>query len=323
MNRLLYGVLFAVSLAFFAGCSKDDTDPVTPPVTENPTFSTTNVKNDAVYFSFDAKSEVKMWDLFFTKVGPSPEFYLNPARLANTRVTIYNTTETDFAAVTSFNPAELTVDADTSVSGGNWYDYNMSTHQLTSKGLVYIMQTSGDNIVKFKVDSYDNTAGTMTITYAMFNKTATTFGETQTAVVNPAAPGTYFSFSKGAVQNNPNWDIKMTTVLTQPEGSPFPVSFPAVLLNNTNGVLAKSIADREFDAVNATTETGLTTDVTDVYVIGTDWFNYDMATHRVSSKSQPYVLQTISGKRTKFRILNYYNDNNESGYIKLEYTNPQ
>lgn len=322
MNRLLYGVLFALSLTMFAGCSKDETDPVTPPTTENPTFASTNVKNEAVYFSFDSKNTVEIWDLVFMKAGPSPEFYLNPALLANTHVMIANTAETNFDAVTSFDPAVLNVDADTTISGGNWYNYNMTTHQLTSKGLVYLLQTSGDNVVKFTIDSYDNTAGTMTVKYALYNKTSSTFGAAQTAVINPAT-ATYFSFAKGAIANNTHWDVKLTTILTTPEGSPFPVSFPAVLLNTAGNVKAKAISNKEFAAVNALTETGLVADMPEMLVIGTDWFNYDQTTHRLSSKNHTYVLETMAAKRTKFRILNYYDDNNESGHIKLEYTTAQ
>lgn len=320
MNRLLYGVLFALSLTAFAGCSKDDDSPVTPPVTENPTFMSSNIKTNAVYFNFDTKSEVTVWDLFFTKTGPSPVFYMNPDQLANNQVMIYNTTETDFDAVTSVDPSALTVDPDTTVTGTAWYNYNMTTHQLSSKGLVYILSTAGDNIVKFSIDSYDNTAGTMTVKYAMFDENTSAFGAAQTAVINPATPS-YFSFSKGAVQDYGNWDVKLTTILTTPEGSPFPVNFPAVLLNSSDEVTAKAVTGKEFNAVDAEAETNLTTDaLPNMPVIGTDWFDYSTTDHRLTSKGHVYVLETTTGKRTKFRILNYYDDNNESGHMKLEYT---
>ena len=98
------------------------------------------------------------------------------------------------------------------------------------------------------------------------------------------------------------------------------VSFPGIMLNTEENVAAKVIDNKSFDAVDAVAETGLVTDTPVDAVIGTDWFDYNQDNHRVTSKNHTYVLQTAGGKRTKFRVLNYYNSSNQSGYMTLEFT---
>ena len=121
MNRIFSGLLIAFVALTVMSCEKEDTI-VDTPQTQNPTFISGSVKEGAVYYSFDTKQEVAVWDLVFKSNGMSPDFYLNPAKVSGEQqVTIYNTGETDFDAVTSFMPAELNSDADTTVSGGNWY----------------------------------------------------------------------------------------------------------------------------------------------------------------------------------------------------------
>lgn len=321
MKRLRYGLVLFMSIAVLSSCSKDNT-PLTPSTPTYPTFLSSSVKKGAVYFSFDAKKEVTQWDLRFAVINRSPEFYLNDAKLGNTNVMIYDTESTDFNAVTSFDPSKFSLDIDKQITGGNWYSYNMTTHQLTSKGFVYIVQTSNDNTVKFKVESFDNAKATLTVQYAHYDALTKRFGDAHTVTIDPATEK-FLSFAKGLVEKAGAWDVKLTTVLVQPEGSPVSVLFPAVLLNTEGNVTGKAVAGKEFDAVDAKTETGLVADTDSKFVIGTDWFDYSSDTHRVTSKKTPYVVQTTGGKRTKFRIKNYYNDNNESGHLTLEYVNAQ
>lgn len=322
MKRLRYGLMLVMSIVVLASCSKDD-DPVAPTPTANPTFASSSVKEGAVYFSFDSKKEVTQWDLRFAIAnGRSPEFYLNSAKLGNTNVMIYNSEATDFAAVNSFDQTKFSLDKDTAITGGKWYSYDPTNHTLSSKGLVYLVQTCNDNVIKFQVKEYDNKAATLTVQYALYDAATKKFGEANMVVINPATEK-FLSFAKGLVENAGAWDVKLTTVLIQPEGSPSAVRFPAVFLNTAGNVMAKAVTGKEFDAVDAKAETGLATDTDSKPIIGAEWFDYASDTHRITSKKTPYVVQTANGKRTKFRIKNYYNDSNVSGYITLEYTNAQ
>lgn len=321
MKRLRYGLVLFMSLVVLTSCSKDD-DPVAPSTTHYPTFASSSVKDGAVYFSFDNKKEVTQWDLRFVVINRSPEFYLNRAKLGNTKVMIYNTEATDFSTVTNFDESKFSLDEDTTITGGNWYSYDFTTHMLSSKGFVYIVQSCNDNTVKFQVQNFDNQAATLTVQYAVYNALTKQFGEANTVVINPASEK-FLSFAKGLVADAGTWDVKLTTVMVQPEGSPSAVRFPAVFLNAEGNVMAKAVTGKEFENIDAKAETGLSTDTDSTPIIGTDWFDYASDTHRVTSKKTPYVVQTTGGKRTKFRIKNYYNDNNVSGYVTLEYTNAQ
>lgn len=70
------------------------------------------------------------------------------------------TDPTDIAAVTMQPPSPMFPDFNNSVLHGdlsdesrNWYDYNGTTHQITSKGHVYLINT-GANVYKMKITGY-------------------------------------------------------------------------------------------------------------------------------------------------------------------------
>lgn len=317
MNRLLSGLLMAFVALVVISCDKDDDTIVDPPATTNPTFVSSNVKDGAVYFSFDTKQAVPVWDVVFKSNGPSPDFYLNALKFRGVNaVQIYNTEVTDFDAVTTVSTEGFSADEDTSVSGGNWYNYDMTTHQLSSKGLVYVLRGASDLVYKFRIENY--AANVFTLKYARYNATTKAFEAAQTATVDKSAGAAMFSFTRGLVAEQKNWDVKLTIIPTEvPPAGTF--SFPGILLNTDKNVAVKAVADKEFSAVDAVATTGLISDSQQAAVIGTDWFNYDSNTHIVTSKKHTYVLQTASGKRTKFRINNYYDQNNQSGFFTLEY----
>ncbi len=317
MNRIFSGLLLALIALTVMSCDKEDTI-VDQPVTENPTFTSANVKEGAVYYSFDTKQSVPVWDLVFKSNGPSPDFYLNTLKIGGKQVVgIYSTDLTDFEAVTSANLAQISSDTDVNISGGNWYNYDMNTHQISSKGLVYVVYGASDYMYKFRIEGY--TANVYTLKYARYNSSSKTFEAAKTAAVDKTAGEAMFSFAQGLVAEQKNWDVKLTIIPTEiPSAGIF--SFPGIMLNSEKNVAAKTITDKQFADVDAAATTGLVSDTPEAAVIGTDWFNYDQNTHIITSKGHTYVLQTAGGKRTKFRVINYYNNDNQSGYFKIEHT---
>jgi hypothetical protein len=149
----------------------------------------------------------------------------------------------------------------------------------------------------------------------------TTTGTSTFTSNNVKSAPVYFSFdAKDSTISTGTWDIKLTT-LYSPDDTAKSFKFPGIVLNRTRNVVGKIVDSLSFDAIDASTATGLKTDPTDTtYVIGTLCLNYDSNTHKLNPyPNRTFVIQTVSGKKAKFRMLTYYNDQGASGYMKLEY----
>ncbi|RMH71257.1 MAG: hypothetical protein D6675_07165 [Gemmatimonadetes bacterium] len=312
LKRLLL-LLFTLTLTFgFIACDDDDGgDIVGPGDTTNPTFTSNNIKDGSVYFNFRDASYVQVdddvFDLKFKEISRSPEFFLND------NVQIYEA-GTDFDAVTSVDTGMYTDDPDTSITGGNWYNYDFMTHTLSTKGIVYVIKTTRDTHAKMRIDDYDN--GVFMIRYALYD--GTTFGATHQAEVGLVNDEGHFAF----VDVPSQWDIKMGIILLWVEDGGFAgyMNLPGIMLNDGVGVV--TITDQTFEEVDPTTlpESAFQTDTATEYVIGDTWFEYDGETHIVTSRGYTYAVKLADGSRAKFRVLTYYNEEtNESGYMKIEY----
>lgn len=318
--------LFFISLLLFAivSCDDDDSDDIiTPPPVENSTFTSENIKEGHVFFNFATEEGVQVlntdWDLKFEDVHRSPEFFLNPDSLtAHGYAMIYNSGELDLAAVTTIDPDLYTTDPDTTITGDNWYVYDMGSHTLTTKGFVYVFKGVDGTQVKFRLDDYD--IGVFMLSYAVYDEGTSTFGDVQSIEVYVSQGKALFSFSGGTLTPT-TWDIEMGIILLI-EGAPFPMKMPSILQSRNGMVGIKIFEDQEFDDVDPITlaDDDFEMDTATDFVIGDQWFDYDGETHRVTSKGHIYAIKTTDGQRGKFKILSYYHEEtNVSGHMKIEY----
>lgn len=314
-------VLLALSvLMAYTGCEKKDNTVVTPPSTSNPTFTTTNVKDGAVYFSFDDQKESPQWDVKFGEYamppapGVVPMPVANPGFLGDQYVTVFNSKMTSLAALVRVSVDSLKTDPMGAILSSSWYDYNPATHTISSNGSVYVMKGANGKIYKFRIDDYSNKVFTVSHAYRL---TDSTWSAVQTSTVDISGGEKFLSFAMGTI-TPANWDVKLTVMaVPSPIGT---VNFPGIALNREKNVLAKIINGANFDVVNAKTETGLTADIDTMYVIGTACLSYDENTHHLSPyDNRTFVISTTAGNRVKLRMLSYYNDNGASGYMKFEY----
>ncbi len=316
--RRFAALLLMTGFLAFTACSDDSG---TGPDTDGdsfPTLTSDNVKTASVYYSFDSEANVHVYDLKFATVGDfgSPEFFLNDAKLADSHVMIYDSGETDFAGVTTVDAAMLGTDPESLITGDNWYTYNPQTHQLNSNGAVYVLSGANGSYLKFHIRSYSQ--GVFTVDYALYDATSESFGTMQTVVIDVSEGEQYFSSAAGGLITQQDWDIKMAVLPTEvPNAGTF--NFPAILMNSGAGVKGAMIDDQNFADVDAAAAGNLQGEEEGAWLIGTDWFNYDQNTHRVSSKEAVYVIETTGGKRVKFQVQNYYNEQGESGYISMRY----
>lgn len=319
-------LLLGLTLALFSACSDDDDSGNNPQPTQNPSYTSGNVKSGAIYYSFDQEKESIQWDVKFgsyTMPGSPvaiPMFLLNDAKLGNSYVRIYNSEATALDAVTTVDAGKLGTDVQRLVQGANWFDYNPLTHQVSSKGQVYVVEASNGHMVKFRIDSFDQTQNSFALSYAHYDMSTSAWGMVMQSTVNIAAGEKLFSFAKGEVAVQP-WDVKLTVLsVPTPIG---PMNFPGIVLNGAAGVKAAIVNGTPFADVNAATVTPLLADGDTTYVIGTTCLNYDENSHRLSPfTDRTFVVQSTSGKRYKFRMLGYYNDQGLSGFMKFEYVKP-
>ena len=325
MIQLRTFAMLAFAALLFVACSDDDNG-TTPPTTQNPTFTSTNVKDGAVYFSFDDDREAPQWDVKFgsyTMPGapaPVPMFRLNDTRLGNTWVRIYTTGATALDAVTEVDAAQFSRDEQNLVQGAMWFDYNPSTHTVSSKGLVYIVEASNGHAVKFRIDSYDQTQQSFTISYAHYTMSTMTWGATMQATIGIADGEKLFSFAKGIIAAN-RWDIKLTVLsVATPIGT---MSFPGVVLNRAAGVKAAMVNGTPFSDVIPASVQPLLEDGDSTFVIGTECLKYDENSHRLAPyDNRSFVVQTTAARRVKFQLNSYYNNSGASGFMAIEYVKP-
>jgi len=317
MKALQKLVIIVLAISVFFAC-ENKKNPAKNEDGNYATMQTTNIKEGAVYFNFSDEQAVPVYDLKFGTYNRSPEFYLNPALLGEGHLEIYVVEGKDLAEVDTVADASFSTDADTSVSGDGWYNYDFQTHTLSAKQNVYVLKTATGAIYKFQITDY-KADGSYDIKYAAWDAEGNTFGSESTVnVAGSAAAEVFFSFVNGVITPTV-WDIKLCIIQTFVPEAGFSMSFPAILLNSEEGVAGTVVTDQAFADVDKNAVSGLKLENPEETIVGSDWFDYDSNTHRVVSKDLTYVIQTSGAERVKFHITNYYNEDGVSGFMTLEY----
>ncbi|KAA3661201.1 MAG: hypothetical protein DWQ10_05040, partial [Calditrichaeota bacterium] len=145
MNQFRNTMILLLTIAFFFACEKDK-NPVSNNDSDYATVQTTNVKDGAVYYNFSRESTVQVYDLKFGTYNRSPEFHLNPESLGADNVKIYLVEDAALADVDTVDSAAFAVDADSSIAGDSWYNYDFQTHTLSAKQNVYVLKSAAGTV---------------------------------------------------------------------------------------------------------------------------------------------------------------------------------
>lgn len=293
----------------------------------------TNIKNSAVFFDLETKSEVKVADLVFSKAslsqGAYPIFYISPRiiKLNDAKsyevgpfeaCSITRTDLTDLNLLTAANYLNYELSYDTLV-GRDWYIYNFQTHTLSPKPQVYLLKNSYGNYVKFKISKYSNSNGEMTISYSILYSDSTEFSKIDSLRIPLPSDKVYLSFQKGIFNEIRKWDLKFAIIPVQtPIGT---MKYPGVLLNSANGTMAAFVDNVNYDVVNPSDYQALLKfDSVDNYAIGTNFFRYDQNTHKLSPyDNRVFIIKSSEGELYKMKAISYYNSFGKSGFIVFEY----
>ncbi len=194
-----------------------------------------------------------------------------------------------------------------------WYDYDPSTHQLTPKERVYVIEsTEGDYFALAIVDYYSPEtaeAGWPAFEWKPVDPPAAVLAP-QTVAVDASDPDTWvrFSFETGAVVDDggDGWDLafRRTQLATN---------------SGTSGPGMGGAADAEVLTIDAITELPASFATDEELPLpgppgsGTysgnpalaTWYDYDPATHAVSPRPTVFVVRSASGEPVAVRITGY------------------
>ena len=315
-------ILPAIALLTFAGltgCKKDDS-PVTPVVTTSDIFTTSNVKTKPVYFSFASKDSVAStaaWDLKLTTVFapddslrqfPFPGIVLN----ANLNVLGTYVDGADFSTVDAASVTGLKRDIiDTLASD--------STRNIKTAPVYY------------SFDQRDTTSSTGNWDIKM---TVNTFLEpliilnTGKGVSGKVLDNSDFATMSAAVIPTLESDVNDTTLvignkclLYDPTTHRLnPIANRVFVIRTINGARVKFRMLNYYNGAGASGYMQFQYVAPERYSIGSFCLNYNSTTHHLDPyANRTFFVQTTGGKRAKFKMLTYYNEQSVSGFMKFEY----
>lgn len=317
MNKLIpliLGIMLVVS------CDKSSTDSDKDKEPEVSSFKSVNVKEQGKhYFSFADNSgtttEPAQWDIAFGLVPLTVEtapcqFFTMP----NDPV-IFTGSGTSIAIVDAATleevsevPANSNFIADDTEGaafiGKDWFD-----DQFSVKPDIYAVKTCVGNYGLLAVKRYDYDPTVHQISNIVWEFKFNDSGATDfaAAVVDSFATGNaydetrYFSFTDGAVNSFSKCDVKV-------DGSSLWLG---------PNVTAKKLENTALGDVANIDGSGMHSDVDPSYVT-LGWYNYG-DDHSLTPKDYVYIVNTSDGKFPAFKIMNYYDDQGNSGTFTIDW----
>ena len=131
----------------------------------------------------------------------------------------------------------------------------------------------------------------------------------------------YFNLSDGAIvqgasDSSTDWDIKLQRYVIALNGGVSGSGTVQAYAETGLYELYETIEEVPANASWSVDEADSDGDGKPEYVLG-DWFNYDFATHVLSPADVVYFIQTPDGV-FKLRVVDYYNDVGESGFLSFD-----
>ncbi len=313
MKKVVFTLLSVIVL--IAACSKDTTGPEQPDISDE--FLTQNVKETPTYFSIAKQEAVATFDLRFVNEGRTVGVFLNGGVSGSAGVTAKNLGAVDFNAAANIDSGFVADAADAFVIGETWYDYNVATHSLTSKGEGYLIKASDYNVYKMKINSFGNDG--FDISYSLVDADGKPIA-VKTTVVAAAegAPGR-FSLATGELLAKDEWDVAFLTIpLYVPEFGGF-IQNPGARINSAAGVEVATVEGKAYEDIKSVPD-GLTfkKDEGDSLALGDTIFIYNPQNHRLTPPDVVYIFKTVDGEYAKLQVTSYYDpDTGDSGVVNF------
>jgi hypothetical protein len=314
MKKLVVALLSLVLL--MAACTRDNTtEPTDPAGTDG--FLTQNIKDAPTYFSIAKKEVVNTFDLIFVNEARAVSLLLNGGVSGSAGVTAKNIGAVDFSASANVDTGFVADVADAMVIGETWYNYDFTTHTLTSKGDVYLIKAFDYNVYKMKIENFG--AEGFSISYSLVDADGKPIDvKTATIAAAEGAPGR-FSLVAGDVIEKDEWDVAFLTVsLYVPEfgGS---IQNPGMRVNSAAGAKIATVENMNYDDIKSV-PAGLSyvMDEGDSLAIGDKVLIYNPTNHRLTPPEIVYIVETVDGAFAKVQVTSYYDpESGESGVMNF------
>ena len=275
-----------------------------------------------VYFDFESAAEVRPdtpedsdeWDVAFQR----NKVKLNSGPNGSGTVQVAPLQGAGFAEVSEAPAGGYVVDTEKdgevelALEGEHiWYNYDITTHTLTPREIVYVFKSLEGGHFKLAFESYYDDAGTSG--FLSFTWAEVDAPDVDTLSVDASASDSwvYLDASNGEVvsvsepQDSDAWDL----------------GFQRTYIRTNSGVSGDGLggarkANMNYEVVTSAPTTGFTEDqaleplphqgdapAIQAHKVLSNWYNY--ANQTVSSKEETYLIRTAGGEYAKLQILDY------------------
>ena len=268
-------------------------DALTVPATSADAFVYLDVATGIV--SIDEPAASTGWDLAFSRTTVVTNAGAAGPGVGGTRLAPEGAA---YATISSATTLGYAVDALA------WYDYDVSTHVVSPKPVVFLVRTATGGYAKLQITAY--TDGTYTLRVAPVARDAGVHSVTVAAT--DAAVPVHFSLRTGAiVPEGDDWDLAIARTLIATN-------------SGTSGTGTGGAADPAAAGLADIVTAAGTTYTVDAMlpvpgppgsgeysgnaVLGA-WYDYDPSTHVVSPKAKAFLVRTADGGHAKLQITSY------------------
>lgn len=192
--------------------------------------------------------------------------------------------------------------------GDGWYSYDIATHQLSARAVVYVVKTPEGHYFKVQVlGYYDGTGNPAHLSLKWASVAAPATNSDQLVLdASSSTDWAYLRLSAGGTAeagDTAHWDV----------------AFKGVSIRTNSGTSGAGfggarVSTDAFETISSATTFGYAIDeeqpvagppgsgtVSASPVLG-DWYNYDGATHQVSAKGTVWLVRTAAGGYAKLQI---------------------
>jgi heme-binding HmuY-like protein len=200
-------------------------------------------------------------------------------------------------------------------AGDGWYAYDIATHVLTARPVLFVVRAVGGLYYKVEIKGYYDAAGTPGyLSYRWAKLAAPPASDAITVDATSSTAWTYVSVKAGGVvavsapESSKEWDLAVQrTQLRTNSGTS----------GGGLGGAQAAAAGLGYDGLARSPTVGFVADVmlpipgppgsgeTSTNPALAGWYDYDPATHAVSPKAQPFLVRTAAGDYAKLLITAY------------------
>lgn len=202
------------------------------------------------------------------------------------------------------------------LKGDAWYAYDLASHKLTARDVVFVVRTPEGNHFKVRMLGYYDAAGSSGHPSLLFAQVANPDGDDEEEpadeITVDATSSTDWAFlrlddGRAVAGDESAWDIAIQRTSIRTNGGTSGDGFGAARIADSSSfddVLAASTFGFVADSMQPKAGPPGSGEVSQNAVLS-DWFDYDMGTHKLTPKDLVFLVRTSSGGYAKLQVVEY------------------